>query len=969
MRYTAGVLPIRETIKNCPNAVHIKDDIVVHGTRDNHDGYLRQTLATLQKKGITLRPDKCNLRKEEVKWFGYIFSKAGMSSDPDKCNIIKEWPSPKSGKEVKCFLQTVQFNAKFLGGSFGDDSYPVLTEPLRNLTKKNATFVWGSREQASFDEIRKRLCSERVMSPYDTKLKTRLYVDSSPTGTQATLAQLHRHKGADAWKPVNHTSRAWTKAEAGYGQIERESNGILSGMTMNKMYTLGTQVEVVTDHKPLIPLYNTASRPKNLRVDRHRTKLLPYSYTVIHESGESSPCDYGSRHPPDHRPTKQEETDWCIEDDTDIFVNRIITDNLPHAITREELKAETRNDQSICELIASIGSNRCPDSAGLAAYRQVFTELWTIDGILMRNNQIVIPRSLRARAVETAHQGHQHTDKTLKLLRQTCWFPQMHKAVSEFVQSCIGCNAASAHNPPVPLEPNFLPDGPWQKLHGDFKGPIAGSYYLHIMIDQYSKYPEVDVLTSTSFQKLKPVLDRIFSTHGIPETLTTDNGPPYSGNEMSDYSKHMGFKLTPVTPDDPQSNGFAENFIKQMCKLVHTAVAEKKNPKEEVHNYLLQYRATPHSTTEYSPAELLFGRRIKTKLPQIAKRQETDKLKRMRQQHDRKKQAQKQYFDKRYRANEKPLMPGDNVLLKQKKSSTNPPYNPKPYKVIKVDGNRATINDGERERVRDKNKLKFVPERPAYLQIKQSASARQIPRREADIHINISNQDARQRSDTAANQESHQNESLSSLQAADEAGHEGNSQAARGVPADNQVETADTSAETLSMEEHLQRLLAAADARTIVSNEGSVSELEANQEIRDVELDQAGDVSEPDANQEMRDIEPEQAGGVPARSGPVTRRQAALHPGIARVVPHEGASTQMFTGAWSPESLTNTSEAKESQRVRRGRAERAGGVSVRRGSAMHRQARLLNLGRFAPGVRSHSTPPNIRDSLLEDMTE
>ena len=314
-------------------------------------------------------------------------------------------------------------------------------------------------------------------------------------------------------------------------------------------------------------------------------------------------------------------------------------------------------------------------------------------------------------------------------------------------------------------------------------------------------------------------------------------------------------------------------------------------------------------------------------------------------------------------------MPGDNVLLKQKKSSTNPPYNPKPYKVIKVDGNRATINDGERERVRDKNKLKFVPERPAYLQIKQSASARQIPRREADIHINISNQDDRQRSDTAANQESHQNESLSSLQAADEAGHQGNSQAARGVPADNQVETADTSAETLSMEEHLQRLLAAADARTIVSNEGSVSELEANQEIRDVELDQAGDVSEPEANQEMRDIEPEQAGGVPARSGPVTRRQAALHPGIARVVPHEGASTQMFTGAWSPESLTNTSEAKESQRVRRGRAERAGGVSVRRGSAMHRQARLLNLGRFAPGVRSHSTPPNIRDSLLEDMTE
>jgi hypothetical protein len=52
---------------------------------------------------------------------------------------------PNSGKEVKSFLQTVQFNAKFLGGSPGADSYPVVTEPLRSLTKKHAVFVWGDR--------------------------------------------------------------------------------------------------------------------------------------------------------------------------------------------------------------------------------------------------------------------------------------------------------------------------------------------------------------------------------------------------------------------------------------------------------------------------------------------------------------------------------------------------------------------------------------------------------------------------------------------------------------------------------------------------------------------------------------------------------------------------------------------------------------------------------------------------------
>ena len=726
---------IRETIKDCPNTVHIKDDIVIHGTRGNHDGFLRNTLRTLQEKGITLRPEKCKLRKSEIKWFGYIFSEAGMSTDPDKCRVLKEWVRPESGKEVKSFLQTVQFNAKFLGGTDDQDSYPALTEPLRNLTKKNATFVWGTAQQRSFDEIKKRLCSERVMTPYDTERKTRMYVDSSPVGTQATIAQLHRSSGEELWKPVNHTSRSWTKAEAAYGQIERESNGILTGMMMNKMYTLGTPVEIVTDHKPLIPLYNAASRPKNLRVDRHRTKLLPFNYTLIHEPGESSPCDYGSRHPTSHHITREEETEWCIEDDSDIFVNRVISDNLPHAITIDELKEESRADPQIRDLMANIGTGRCPDNEQLKAFKQVFPELWTTDNILMRNDQIVIPAKLRARAIETAHQSHQNIDKTLKLLRQTCWFPQMNRAVSDFVESCISCNAASNHNPPVPLEPNLLPDRAWQNLHADFKGPIAGSYYLHVVIDQYSKYPEVDVLKSTEFTKLQPVLDRIFATHGIPETLTTDNGPPYSSHKMSEYARDMGFKLTPVTPEDPQSNGFAENFVKLMCKLVHTAVADRKNPKDEVQNFLLQYRATPHPTTERSPAELLFGRKLKTKLPRIIRQEETREQRSIRELHDQKKSVQKKYFDKRYHAKQKMVKPGDRVLLKQKKTTTKPPYNPNPFTVSSVDGNRITIRHGETTRVRDKNKLKLITERPTYLKPERAARHRHV-QREADIHIN-----------------------------------------------------------------------------------------------------------------------------------------------------------------------------------------------------------------------------------------
>ena len=359
-----------------------------------------------------------------------------------------------------------------------------------------------------------------MLTAYDTKRETRLYVDSSPIGTQATLAQAHTADGELTWKPVNYTSRAWMPAEAGSGQIERESNGILTGMYMNKIFTLGTHVEIVTDHKPLIPIYSSSQKPKQLRVNSHRIKLLPFDYNVVYEFGKTTPCDYGSRHPPNRGFTQTEMEDWCIDEGKDIHVNRLIEEGLSSALTLEILQTATMGDQDLQKLISCLKTrNKEFCKKQLKEYYGVFDELSEINGLVVRGHQIVIPSTLRADVIGLSHEGHQYADKTLQLLRQTCWFPIMRKSVHEYVESCIGCNTAMTHTTPVPLEPNLLPDRPWQKLHADFKGPIGGDYYLHVVVDQFSKYPEADILTSTSFRKLKPVLDRIFSTHGIPETV------------------------------------------------------------------------------------------------------------------------------------------------------------------------------------------------------------------------------------------------------------------------------------------------------------------------------------------------------------------------------------------------------------------------------------------------------------------
>ena len=205
-----------------------------------------------------------------------------------------------------------------------------------------------------------------------------------------------------------------------------------------------------------------------------------------------------------------------------------------------------------------------------------------VDGLVVRGEQLVIPKELWRHVIQVAHEGHMGQDKTLALLRQTAWFPGMGPMVKEFVETCRPCMAATTRKETEPLKPTELPTGPWRELNADFKGPIGGSWYFHVLIDQYTKFPVVNIVKSTGWETLRPVLEDALATHGIPDVITTDGGPPYNGEEFRKFAQNMGFTHRQTTPESAQANGFAEIFVKTLVKLIHTAVANKKDPKRAV---------------------------------------------------------------------------------------------------------------------------------------------------------------------------------------------------------------------------------------------------------------------------------------------------------------------------------------------------------------------------------------------------
>jgi len=53
----------------------------------------------------------------------------------------------------------------------------------------------------------------------------------------------------------------------------------------------------------------------------------------------------------------------------------------------------------------------------------------------------------------------------------------------------------------------------------------------------------------------------IFSWHGLPEIIHSDNGPQFSSKEMTDFTSFYGIKHITSSPYFPQSNGIAERFV------------------------------------------------------------------------------------------------------------------------------------------------------------------------------------------------------------------------------------------------------------------------------------------------------------------------------------------------------------------------------------------------------------------------
>jgi len=153
-----------------------------------------------------------------------------------------EWPTPKNKKEVQQFLGFTNYYRHFIKG------FSRVAKPFTSLTSKDQ-WQWKPEQQTVFEEIKKQICSEQVLTILVDKAPYHLEADSSNYASGAVLSQ----KIDDKWHPVAYMSKALNETERNYEIYDKEMLAIMNTLSEWCQYLMGATepFEIWTDHQNL----------------------------------------------------------------------------------------------------------------------------------------------------------------------------------------------------------------------------------------------------------------------------------------------------------------------------------------------------------------------------------------------------------------------------------------------------------------------------------------------------------------------------------------------------------------------------------------------------------------------------------------------------------------------------------------------------------------------------------------------
>jgi transposase InsO family protein len=402
---------------------------------------------------------------------------------------------------------------------------------------------------------------------------------------------------------LSFNSRVLNNHEISYSTTEKELLAVVFGVQTHRCFLYGRKFKVITDHAALKWLI-TVKNHQCARLTHWVLKVAEYDFEILHRPGKKHVnADVLSRH----------------------VVAAVRKHNESHAAA--EADVEPQEEATLSKEVIKWAQGKdefCQQISRALSEGKVLPYFWDQDATLYYRPsgasgepKIVVPASLREQVIRQYHDpvfaGHQGGKRTLSSLQLYCYWPLMSKDIKNFIQRCTSCAKMKGGRTPLALL-GELPEttGPMELTFLDICGsyPITwrGHRCLLTFIDHFTRYPEAISIPNQEAETVaRALVTQVFTRHGCPQVLSSDRGTNFMSAVFQEMCKLLQVKWITSTAFNPKMQGKIERFHVRLNQTMSHVNKYGNDCDDYVDYALMVHRATPHSTTKFSPCFLLHG--------------------------------------------------------------------------------------------------------------------------------------------------------------------------------------------------------------------------------------------------------------------------------------------------------------------------------------------------------------------------
>lgn len=667
--------------------IYIDDVLLFAKTIDELRATVAEVLTILRSNNLTLNALKCEFDRTRLNFLGHELSENGFNIEASKVKDIQAFRQPSTSSELRSFLGLASFISPYI------ENFADISAPLWAVSTAQK-WSWDKEQEVAFNLVKQSIIDSTIsLGFFSDSDRTILYTDASPNALGAVLVQEN-----EEGKPrvISFASKSLTATEKKYAQNQREALSAVWAVEHFSYFLLGRHFILKTDAQGMAFVLSRSreeSKRALTRADGWALRLSPYNFEIEYIRGVDNIADPSSRlYCGDDDEFSEEISPWEV---------CVLEPQSAEILTEKEIRDCTMQDETLMQVIRSLETQSWPKN--LSKFKSIAPDLNFINGILVKNGCFVIPEALRKKTLKIAHAGHPLEAKLKAILRRRVWWPGMAGDAEEWVKSCAVCAVNGRPERPPPMQRSFAPKGVWETIAVDFNGPYLklGGISILVIIDLRSRYAIARPVKTTKFEHTKAVLDDVFEREGFPRAIKSDNGPPFNGEEYSNYCSMRGIQTIFSTPFFPQQNGLVEGFMKVINKAMAAALSTGASYQKELQAAVKSYNAADHSITRMPPEEVMTGRKIKRGLPLLNygnaghdeefldERDRTAKL------------QSKEREDSRRGAKPSRVKPGDTVIIERpSRGKGDSRFDPKRFTVLQENNGSLVLSDPGGQRLR-----------------------------------------------------------------------------------------------------------------------------------------------------------------------------------------------------------------------------------------------------------------------------